>query len=44
MTDPPTILAVDDTPSVLAVLVALLTPEGYLVRAADSGEDRKSVG
>ncbi len=38
MTDPPTILAVDDTPSVLAVLVALLTPEGYLVRAADSGE------
>jgi PAS domain S-box-containing protein len=38
MTGKPTILAVDDTPSVLAVLVALLTPDGYLVRTAGSGE------
>jgi two-component system cell cycle sensor histidine kinase/response regulator CckA len=32
------ILAVDDTPGSLALLVAILTPAGYEVRAADSGE------
>ena len=37
MTDKPTILAVDDTSTVLGVLVRLLTAEGYQVRAASSG-------
>ncbi len=34
----PTILAVDDTPESLALLVDTLSPEGYRVRPADSGE------
>jgi two-component system cell cycle sensor histidine kinase/response regulator CckA len=38
MSEQPTILVVGDTPSVLGLLVKLLTPEGYLVRAASSGE------
>jgi DNA-binding response OmpR family regulator len=33
-----TILAVDDTPESLALLVKILTPAGYQVRPADSGE------
>ncbi len=33
-----TILAVDDTPESLALLVGILTPAGYQVRPADSGE------
>ncbi len=38
MTETPTILAVDDTSSTLTLLVELLTPEGYQVRTANSGE------
>jgi PAS domain S-box-containing protein len=38
MTGPATILAVDDTPESLALLVRTLTPLGYRVRPADSGE------
>ena len=37
-TEKPTILAVDDTPTMLGVLVRLLTAEGYQVRSASSGE------
>ena len=37
MTEPPTILAVDDTSSTLTLLVELLTPAGYQVRTANSG-------
>ena len=38
MTDKLTILAVDDTSESLALLVDILTPAGYQVRPADSGE------
>jgi len=38
MSEQATILAVDDSSMVLALLVQLLTPESYLVRAANSGE------
>jgi DNA-binding response OmpR family regulator len=38
MNDQATILAVDDTPESLALLVKLLTSAGYQVRPADSGE------
>ena len=38
MTDKATILAVDDTSGSLALLAEILTPAGYQVRSADSGE------
>ena len=38
MNDEGTILAVDDTPESLALLVTTLTTAGYRVRSADSGE------
>ena len=38
MSDPATILAIDDTPEVLGLLVEILSREGYLVRPADTGE------
>jgi PAS domain S-box-containing protein len=38
MSEQPTILAVDDSSVLLALLVNLLTTEGYQVRTADSGE------
>jgi DNA-binding response OmpR family regulator len=38
MDDQPTILAVDDDPASLALLVRTLTQAGHLVRPADSGE------
>jgi PAS domain S-box-containing protein len=38
MNDRATILAVDDTPESLALLVTILTSAGYRVRPADSGE------
>ena len=38
MTDPVTVLAVDDTSESLALLVKMLTAEGFRVRAADSAE------
>ena len=38
MNDRATILAVDDTPESLALLVKILSPAGYQVRPADSGE------
>jgi len=38
MTEKPIILAVDDTSESLALLTSILTPAGYQVRPADSGE------
>jgi PAS domain S-box-containing protein len=38
MSNPATILAIDDTPEVLGLLVEILSREGYAVRPADSGE------
>lgn len=38
MSDDATILAVDDTPESLALQIDILTPAGYQVRPADSGE------
>lgn len=38
MNDPASILAIDDSPGSLALVVRILTGEGYEVRAADSGE------
>ena len=38
MNDPYTILAVDDTPESLELLINILTTAGYRVSTADSGD------